>query len=155
VLLYRGRTRPYSYTYCGDNDWIEILRIYHLAFFLIFFSAIASLISWRALQLWRGKVALFTEANLIQGTDFFRVLRRYQAAVPSIAVFFWTIILTLLASNYAGIEKNRFLQEFDRVAQWPLGIVAFAFLLGAISIVTFGGPVQLVPPPMRKGKLLD
>ena len=131
------------------------MRIYHLAFFLIAFPAIASLISWRAIQLWRGKVALFTEANLVQGTDFFRVVRRYQAAVPSIAVFFWTIILTILASNYSGIEKNHSLREFDRVAQWPLGIVAFAFLFLAISIVTFGGPSQMVPPPMRKGKLLD
>jgi hypothetical protein len=122
--------------------------------FLLIFPAIAALVAWRAILLWRGKDRLSSEANLDQDTNFFRTLTRYQASVPSLAIAFWSFILAAIFSHYGDVESNSSLRLIYNIAQWPFWVACVAFALFALAIQIFGVPVFLVPPNMRKGRRL-
>lgn len=82
-----------------------------MADFVVFCSLLALLITRRVTLLWKGKIAFSSDANLNENTSFFRVLRRYQASIPSIAIMTWLLIPAALASHYSesiekGIGKN-------------------------------------------------
>jgi hypothetical protein len=131
------------------------LKYLNVARFLLFFTPLSALATWRALLLWRGKVSLFSEAHLVQGTSFFDVVRRYQASVPAIAVSFWSFIPAAIFTHYGEVEKNRSLRTFFEIVQWPGWFVAVAFFLLSLAIQMFGAPNRLIPPPMRIGKTFN
>jgi hypothetical protein len=123
--------------------------------FLQIFPAIGALVAWRAILLWRGKIRTYSEANLNQGTSFFRTLRRYEASVPSLAIAFWSFIPAALFAHGADVVSNPTLRLLCNVVQWPFWFACVVFTLFALSIEIVGGPAMLVPPNMRKGRRLD
>ena len=123
--------------------------------FLLLAVTLAALTTWRSVLLWKGKVSLFTDANLIQGTSLYRTLRRFQASVPSIALSFWLLIPSAIATHYFDIERNATIKDWLGIIQWPSWILCGAFFVMSITIQFVGGPMRMIPPAMRSGKRLE
>lgn len=138
-----------------DGRDLSKLRYLDVTKFLALFSPIAALITWRAVLLWNGKVSLFTDPHVIQGTSFFQTIKRYQSSVPSIAVAFWALIPAAILTHYSEVERAASARGFLDLAQWPFWLISGGFFVTSLTIQFFGSPTVLVPPPMRDRKTLD
>jgi|GEM_PF-7011630 len=129
----------------------------NVAGFLLIFPAIALLITWRAVRLWKGRVALYADANPLKPSrsGTFLVVRRYSASVPSLAITAWLFVPTALISHFSEADKSGTLTDVLKVAQWPFWTLTIVFALIALSIQVQGVPMSLVPPNIRHGKSLE
>lgn len=129
------------------------MKYMNVTAFLLSYPVFALLITWRAVLLWKGRVALYTGVELQSKTPFLRVLRRYESSIPSLAWAVWSFIPTALFTHFS--EQGRGLvSQICSIVRWPCWIATGGFVLCAILIQMSGAPQRLVPPNMRGNDLL-
>jgi hypothetical protein len=126
-----------------------------VARFLAIFPLIGLALCWLAMLIWRGKIPLFSADSLRPSTASLRVMRRYGASVPSMAVGFCLFLPAALFSHYGDVERNPALGHFEGIIQWPFWVLSILFILCGFSIQILGQPMRLIPPPMRTGSRLE